>query len=79
MRRPCYFSIRGDRMVISDLVSVVTILDKENKVVAQLGDGKDVPELRGHPRTDFIPGKFIHPHAASTCTTAIFSSPNGFR
>jgi hypothetical protein len=64
MRRPCYSRRRGARMVVPDLVSVVTILDKENKVVAQLGDGKDVPELRGHPRTDFIPGKFIHPHAA---------------
>jgi len=29
----------------------------------QLGDGYP-SDLRGHPRADFIPGKFIHPHDA---------------
>jgi hypothetical protein len=63
MRQPCHFHIRGELMVVPDLRSVVTIVDKNNKVVASLGDG-DPSNLRGHPRSDFIPGKFIHPHAA---------------
>lgn len=64
MRKPCYFSIRGDRMIVADLASTVTVLDQDNKVVTQLGDGAGLPDLRGHPRSEFIPGKFIHPHAA---------------
>ena len=63
MRQPCGFHIRGEEMLIPDLKSVVTIVDKENKVVAQLGDG-DPTALRNHPREDFVPGKFVHPHAA---------------
>ncbi|MCW3053855.1 MAG: repeat-containing protein [Chthonomonadales bacterium] len=64
MRKPCYFGIRDDHMIVADLQSTVTLLDKDNKVVVQLGDGAAIPDLRGHPRSDFIPGKFIHPHAA---------------
>ncbi|MBW3625772.1 MAG: hypothetical protein KY468_20445 [Armatimonadetes bacterium] len=63
MRKPCHFHIRGDRMLVPDLSSVVTILDRENKVVAQLGDGNPT-NLRGRPREEFIPGRFIHPHDA---------------
>lgn len=63
MRQPCHFHIRGDEMLIPDLKSVLTIVDKENRVVAQLGDG-DPSALRNHPREDFLPGKFIHPHGA---------------
>ncbi|MCE9558835.1 MAG: 6-bladed beta-propeller [Armatimonadetes bacterium] len=61
MRMPCHFSIQGELMVIPDLESVVTIVDKDNKVVVHLGDGKP-SNLRGHPKNDFISGKFIHPH-----------------
>jgi hypothetical protein len=63
MRQPCHFSIRGDEMLVPDLDSVITILDKSNKPIVQLGDGAP-SDLRGHPRADFIPGKFIHPHDA---------------
>ena len=48
-------------MLFPDLESVVTILDEHNKVIVQLGDGHP-SNLRDHPRSDFIPGKFIHPH-----------------
>jgi hypothetical protein len=30
-----------------------------------LCDGAGNPELRGVPREQFIPGKFVHPHAAA--------------
>jgi DNA-binding beta-propeller fold protein YncE len=63
MRQPCHFHIRHDEMLVPDLRSVLTIVDRDNRVVVQLGDGAP-SNLRCHPRQDFIPGKFIHPHAA---------------
>jgi len=63
MRLPCHFSLRKELMLVPDLESIVTILDAENKPVAQLGDGKPT-NLRGKPRAEFVPGKFIHPHDA---------------
>ena len=51
-------------MLVPDLDSVLTILDKDNKVVASLGDGYP-SNLRDAPRSAFLPGKFIHPHAAN--------------
>ncbi|HLJ53800.1 MAG TPA: hypothetical protein VKT77_02115 [Chthonomonadaceae bacterium] len=62
IRRPCYFDTRGDLMVVSDLNAVVQLLDRDNKIVANLGDGAGLPDLRGHARSEFVPGKFIHPH-----------------
>lgn len=63
MRLPCHFSIRKGEMLVPDLDSVITILDEKNTVVVQLGDGAP-SSLRDHPRSEFIPGKFIHPHDA---------------
>lgn len=63
MRRPCHFALRNGLMLVPDLNSVVTLLDKDNRVVAHLGDG-DPTNLRGRPRSEYIPGKFIHPHDA---------------
>jgi len=64
MRQPVHFKTRGDELLVPDLNSVVTILDKDNKVVVQLGDGANMPDLRGKKRSEFVPGKFIHPHTA---------------
>lgn len=63
MRQPCHFDTRRDLLLVPDLDSVITLLDKDNKVVAQLGDGFPT-DLRGKPRSEYIPGKFIHPHDA---------------
>jgi hypothetical protein len=63
MRLPCHFSLRQGELLVPDLQSVVTVLDEDNRVVVQLGDG-DPTDLRGRPRSDFVPGKFIHPHDA---------------
>ncbi len=63
MRQPCHFDRRGDELLVPDLDSVVTILDKNNKVAAQIGDGSP-SDLRGKPRSQYLPGKFIHPHSA---------------
>ena len=63
MREPCHFHTRGELMVVPDLDSVVTILDGTNQVLEQLGDGFPT-NLTDAPRSQFIPGKFIHPHSA---------------
>ena len=63
MRMPCHLHFKDGRMLVPDLTSVVTILGKENEVLAQLCDG-DPTNLRGVPREQFISGKFVHPHAA---------------
>ena len=64
MRLPCHFHTMGELLLVPDLSSVVTLLDKDNKVVVQLGDGAKNVDLRGHARSEYIPGQFIHPHSA---------------
>lgn len=63
MRMPCHFKTRGEMLLVPDLESVVTLLDKDNNVIVHLGDGHP-SSLRGQPREKFIEGKFIHPHTA---------------
>jgi hypothetical protein len=64
IRMPCHFKTRGDIMLVPDLESVVTLLDKDNKVIVHLGDGHP-SGLRDQPREKFVSGKFIHPHTAT--------------
>lgn len=68
LRMPCNFQTQGEWMVCPDLDSQVCILDREFKVVAQLGDGKsengEVGSRRSQSRPQFTPGKFITPHDA---------------
>lgn len=63
MRMPCHFDVRDGMLLVPDLSSVVTLLDENNNVIEMLGDGHP-SGLRDCPRSDFIPGKFIHPHDA---------------
>jgi hypothetical protein len=63
MRQPCHFKTKDGLLLVPDLSSVVTLLDADDKVVAQLGDG-DPTTLRDAERSKFLPGKFIHPHGA---------------
>lgn len=69
LRMPCDFDVRGDWMVCPDLASQVCILDRDYRVVAQLGDGNaangKVGSRRGQARDEFTPGQFICPHDAS--------------
>src|SRR5207302_518383 len=39
LRYPCHFRLRGTDMLIPDLHGRVTIFDKDNKLIAHLGDG----------------------------------------
>jgi hypothetical protein len=69
VRSPRHFDRKGNLVVIPDLDAVVTLIDEDNRVVAQLGDGfttmKEVRTLRTKPRDQFTPGKFICPHDAA--------------
>jgi len=66
-RHPCHFDQRGDVMVCPGLHGRVTILDKENKIVAILGDNTD-PATSGKNNATpdkRKPGIFCAPHGAS--------------
>ena len=66
-RLPCHFDEHNGLVVIPDLHGRVTLLDKNNAIVAQLGDSNAENwnnPLRREPRDKFIPGQFICPHGA---------------
>ncbi len=66
-RLPCHFDERQGLVVIPDLHGRVTLMDKSNALVAQLGDSNAENwnnPLRREPRDKFIPGQFICPHGA---------------
>lgn len=64
---PANLDIYGDLMLVPELHARVTLLDKENKVVARLGDDvKRVTTVGGirNKEDQWIDGKFVHPHDA---------------
>jgi hypothetical protein len=66
-RLPCHFDERKGLVVIPDLHGRVTLMDRNNQLVAQLGDSNAENwnnPLRTQPRESFIPGQFICPHGA---------------
>ncbi len=68
---PADIDVRGDLMLVPDLHARITILDKDNQAVAQLGDDEawrarvldKTVGMRGKPEL-WQPGKFVHPHDA---------------
>ncbi len=66
-RLPCHFDEHHGNVVVPDLQGRVTLIGKENQVLAQLGDSgitSGVDPLRRETRDNFIPGRFICPHGA---------------
>jgi hypothetical protein len=67
-RLPCHFHERNGNVVIPDLQTRVTIIDRNNNAVAQLGDppsgGAANPPRNTHDRASFVPGQFVCPHGA---------------
>lgn len=66
-RLPCHFDEHKGTVVVPDLQGRVTLIGKDNAVLAHLGDSN--PEggkypLRTQPRDSFVPGQFICPHGA---------------
>ncbi len=66
MALPCHFSLRKDLMLIPDLGARVLVLDKNNKLVANLGDDSksEWRKTRVMDRDKFTAGKFVAPHGA---------------
>ncbi len=64
--QPCHFHERKGLLVVPELASRVTLLDKDNKVILHLGEG-----LTGNParttedRSSFVVGQFVNPHGAT--------------
>ena len=67
-KMPCFLDERNGDVVIADLLSKVIILDRQNKVVATLGEGEysktDWGAVRTQASGTFVPGRFICPHGA---------------
>ncbi len=67
-KMPCFLDERNGDVVIADLLSKVTILDRQNKVVASLGEGEysktDWSTVRNQAPGTFVPGRFVCPHGA---------------
>jgi hypothetical protein len=66
-RRPCQFSQRGSEILIPDLRGRVTILDKDNNAIVQLGDNPNVSQRanNGVKKDATVPGAFCCPHGAT--------------
>ncbi|MBI5758563.1 MAG: twin-arginine translocation signal domain-containing protein [Planctomycetales bacterium] len=69
---PAHFDIRGDVLLVPDLHARVTLLGKDNKVIAHLGYDPDWTKqvlgdgkfpVRGNPSL-WQNGRFVHPHDA---------------
>lgn len=68
---PADIDIQGDVMLVPDLHCRITLLDKDNKVITQLGDDPKWRETSLNKknkmrssREKWRPGKFVHPHDA---------------
>ena len=67
---PANADVRGDVLLIPDLVGRVTLLDGKNEVIAHLGDDSERMGAEGGTKairadeSKWLPGKFVHPHDA---------------
>jgi hypothetical protein len=67
---PAHFDIRGDVLMVPDLHARVSLFDRDNKVIAHLGDDaewrkKVLDGFKVRQKPEACPaGKFIHPHDA---------------
>jgi DNA-binding beta-propeller fold protein YncE len=66
VKQACHFRTHQDVAVVADLAARVTLLDRNNRVIAHLGEGGDTARtLRTKSRDAFIAGEFICPHDAA--------------
>lgn len=67
LRLPSALSIRGTDMAIADLKGRVTIVDRDNTLVAQIGDsGDDKKQATNQVAPDqWVDGQFVAPHGVS--------------
>ena len=67
LRLPAALSIRGTDVAIGDLKGRVTIIDRDNKLAAQLGDsGNEKKQATNQiPPEQWVDGQLISPHGVS--------------
>jgi hypothetical protein len=65
-------------LYIPDLASRVTILDADDNLAAQLGDGKETDGKTNRPDSQTNPALFAAPHSLSVDSEGNFTSWNGF-
>ena len=66
LRNPCCFYQHKNALYVPDLASRVSIFDADDKLVAQLGDGKEIPNGSMGVKKELAdqhPDKFFAPHA----------------
>jgi hypothetical protein len=63
---PCHFAEHHGIVVVPDLHARVTLIDRANEIVAQLGEAPadSWPGIRSGPRDLFPEGRFVCPHSA---------------
>lgn len=64
LRAPCHFHEQDGVLLIPDLESRVTLFDRQNRLIAHLGDGGHYKGIRDQARSAFKDGKFVAPHSA---------------
>jgi DNA-binding beta-propeller fold protein YncE len=66
LRHPCHFDVYDGVLLVPDLHSRVTLLDKENNLITHLGDCeiKNYGGINGRPPAQWKQGQFIAPHGA---------------
>lgn len=66
LRHPCHFDERNGILLCPGLAARVSLIDKENKLLAALGDNEDPAKRRGNgvPKEQWKEGQFIAPHGA---------------
>ena len=64
LRAPCHFAERNGVLLVPDLESRVTLFDRDNKLIAHLGDGGHYKGIREQAREAFKTGQFVAPHGA---------------
>lgn len=67
LRHPCHFSQRGTDLLIPDLKGRVTIIDKDDNLITQLGDNPNPKQWgnNGVKQRDLVAGDFCTPHGAT--------------
>jgi hypothetical protein len=67
-RLPCHFHEQKGNVVIPDLQTRVTLIDRNNQVILHLGDptpnGQPNPPRTTKDRASFVAGQFVAPHGA---------------
>ena len=69
--KPADIDVQGDLLIVADIGASVTVLDKDDTVVAKLGHNAELEkrvmdrklDVRSK-RDQWLPGTFIHPHDA---------------